>query len=188
MKKDKPPVLNNEHNFTIYLSQNFVQVYLQFRLKYYIHDKMRSPDYRKLKVMWDTFLVGLELAYITGLAKIILPLARIKEGERKGEQRFPNQIAIETWIPKFKIQNTDAEGHLVKWRNKVTGHIEAGMIGKVDKNKMGSLINEAFEAIVTISKSYKPEFDFRAGLEAYAESAENDFLKLLNIIKENQCI
>lgn len=63
IKKLKLNSLATEHNFWTYLNYNFFQTYLQFRLKYYIHDMQQSPDYRKLKTMWDVLLVGLEEAY-----------------------------------------------------------------------------------------------------------------------------
>src|SRR3990167_4854342 len=94
----KKPKLNNlatEQNFWTYLNHNFLQTYLQFRLKYYVHDMQQSPDYRKLKTMWDILLVGLEEAYIVGLAKIILPLPKHTKGKNKNEQKYPGQVAIE---------------------------------------------------------------------------------------------
>jgi len=183
----KQPPLNNlatEDNFWTYLHHDFVYTYLQFRLKYYIHDNQGSVEYRKLKTMWDALLVGLENSYIIGLAKVILPLSKISNGENKGRQRYPKQVAIETWIPTFEIKDKKARKHLAKWRNKVIGHIDSEMLGMADRNHMTSLMNEALDAMVKIVKSYQPGIDYEGDLKRHAESSEKDFFKLLEVIKK----
>lgn len=116
--------LATEDNFKRYLNPNFIYTYLQFRLKYFVHDKMSSPEYRKHRLMWNGFLVGLEEAYITGLARIALPLTK----DKKGVQRYPNQVAIETWLPDFKIKNKEHEKYLTDWRHKAFAHIDTNII------------------------------------------------------------
>jgi hypothetical protein len=158
VKKPKPTNLATEQNFWTYLNYNFFQTYLQFRLKYYIHDIQQSHDYRKLKIMWDVFLVGLERAYIIGLAKIILPLPKHARSKNKGEQKYSNQVAIETWLPNFKIKDKEAKKHLIDWRHKALAHIDAGMRGRVNRVYMASLMDEVMDAMAEILKSYKPSF------------------------------
>lgn len=184
IKKPKQSNLATEDNFWTYLHHDFLHTYLQFRLKYYVHDNQASVEYRKLKIMWDALLVGLENSYIIGLAKVILPLSRISNGEYKGGQRYPRQVAIETWIPTFEIKDKKAKKHLANWRNKVIGHIDSEMKGTADREHMTSLMNEAMEAMVRIAKSYQLAIDYEGDLKRFAESSEKDFSKLLEVIKK----
>lgn len=133
--------------------------------------------------MWDVFLVGLEEAYIIGLAKIILPLPKYKKGKNKGRQKYSNQVAIETWLSNLRIKDKEAKKHLIEWRHKVLAHIDAGMKGMVNRAYMASLMDEAMDAMAEISKSYTLAIDYRAKLRLMAESSEKDFHKLLEIIK-----
>ena len=171
--------LSTKDNFYVYLNRDFVYTYLQFRLKYFIHDNQDSPNYRKLPMMWNGFLVGLENAYIIGLAKVLLPLSRNK----KGEQRFPNEVCIETWIPDFKIRDQIAKEHLKDWRDKVLAHIEIGMSGMHNRAHMTSLMNEALEAMATIARTYEPHLDYKLELEKMGEQSEKEFSRLLEVIK-----
>ncbi|MDP3954373.1 MAG: hypothetical protein Q8Q06_03065 [bacterium] len=180
----KPSNLATRDNFWTYLHRDFMYTYLQFRLKYYVHDNQQSAEYRKLKTMWDALLVGLENSYIAGLAKAILPLNKIQNGKKKGCQRYPKQIAIETWLPAFKIRDWVALRHLRKWRNKVTVHIDSEMQGMADRKHMTSLMNEALQAMTIIAKSYEPGADYEGDIKRFAESSERDFSKLLEIIKK----
>jgi len=143
---------------------------------------MQSLEYRRHKLMWDGLLVGLEEAYIIGLARITLPLA--KNG--KGSQRYPNQVALETWLPNFKIKNKEHEKYLTDWRHKAFAHIDTKMIGRVDRRIMTSLVGEAMDALEIISKVYKPEYDYRADFKELGKQAEDDFLRLLETIKKSR--
>lgn len=129
--------------------------------------------------MWNGFLVGLENAYIIGLAKAVLPLSR----DKNGKQRHPKEVCIETWIPDFQIKDQVAREHLKDWRDKVLAHIEIGMSGRHDRNHMASLMNEALEAMATIARTFEPHVDYKLELEKMGEQSEKEFSRLLEVIK-----
>lgn len=171
-------LLATKDNFDRYLNPNFIFTYLQFRLKYFIHDKMQSPEYRKHKVMWDGFLVGLEEAYVMGLARLALPLTM-----RNGSQLYPDQVTIETWLPDFKIKDNEHETYLRDWRHKAFAHIDTKMIGRVNREIMTTIMDEVLEAMSNISKIYNPSSDYKTDFENLGYHSEGDFLRLLELIK-----
>ena len=88
--------------------------------------------------------MGLDNAYIIGLAKVIFP------------NKYSKQIAIKTWLPEFEIQDKEAKAYLIKWRHRAVGHIEAGLEETLVKEKFEPLLKGTTQQIVFRIVKQKP--------------------------------